>query len=181
MPHATPLTFRVATTSDDDVNAILKLVRSAYRGDDSRAGWTTEADLVADERIDAAGVRAKIDEPQGVILTAYDDTGRLASCCEILRRDDELAYFGLFAVDPTRQAGGIGRQVLAEAEEYARKVFGVQKMEMNVIFPREELIAWYIRRGYTKTDETKPFPYEQLVNGKALRDDLYFSVLVKEL
>jgi GNAT superfamily N-acetyltransferase len=181
MPHATSLTFRVATPSDEDVNAVLKLVRSAYRGETSRTGWTTEADLLADERIDAAGLRAKIEEPQGVVLLAHDDAGALASCCEILRRDDELAYFGMFAVDPLRQAGGIGRQVLAEAEYYARRMFGVRRMEMSVIWTRDELISWYVRRGYTKTEETRPFPYHGLVNGKALRDDLYFSILVKDL
>lgn len=177
----TPLTFRIATTGEEDVNAILKLVRSAYRGDASRTGWTTEADLLDDQRIDAAGILEKINEPQGVILLAHDDEGKLASCCEILKRDEELSYFGLFAVDPLRQAGGIGRQVLAEAEAYARKVFGVATMEMTVIWTRDELISWYVRRGYTKTDRTKPFPYEHLVEGKALRDDLYFTVLVKEL
>lgn len=181
MPHATNLTFRTATTDDADVDAILKIVRSAYRGDSSRAGWTTEADLVADERIDAAGVREKIEEPRGVILMAHDDDGALVSCCEILCRDDELAYFGLFAVDPVRQAGGIGRQVLAAAEDYARREFGVRRMEMSVIFTRSELIAWYGRRGYAVTDETRPFPYEHLVNGKALRDDLHFRILVKDL
>ncbi len=181
MPHATALSFRVATTKEEDVNEILKLVRSAYRGDASRTGWTTEADLVADERIDANGVVAKIEEAHGVILLAHDETGKLASCCEILRRDEELAYFGLFAVDPLRQAGGIGRQVLAAAEEYASKTFGVKKMEMSVIWTRDELISWYVRRGYTKTTQTAPFPYEHLVNGPALRDDLYFNILVKDL
>ncbi|KAG9255533.1 acyl-CoA N-acyltransferase [Emericellopsis atlantica] len=180
--HATPLTFRIAAPSDPDVSNVLALVRSAYRGDASRAGWTTEADLLADERIDHAGVLAKIADPNGVILMAHDETGALASCCELLKRPDgKLAYFGLFAVDPTRQAGGIGRQVLAEAERYAKQVFGVERMEMSVIWTRDELIAWYVRRGYTKTEETRPFPYEHLVNGKALRDDLYFSMLVKDL
>ena len=189
MGSATPLTFRVATTSDDDVDALLKLVRSAYRGEDSRKGWTTEADLLADERIDHDGIRAKIQEPHGVILMAHDDEGeegegakgRLAACCELLRRDEHVSYFGMFAVDPNRQAGGIGRRVLAEAEAYARKEFGVARMEMTVIWTREELISWYVRRGYTRTDERRPFPYEHLVNGKALRDDLYFICLYKDL
>lgn len=179
MSQQVSLTYQVA--SADNVPAILSLVRSAYRGDASRAGWTTEADLVMDERIDATGVLAKINEPNSAILLAHDDAGGLAACCELLKRDAETAYFGLFAVDPLRQAGGIGRQVLTEAEAYAKKVFGVAKLDMSVIWLREELISWYIRRGYKKTEERRPFPYDQLVNGKALRDDLYFSVLVKDL
>ena len=179
MAQPAALTFQVATSND--VTPVLSLVRSAYRGDASRAGWTTEADLVADDRIDEAGILSKINDPQGVVLLAYDAAGALASCCELLKRDGELAYFGLFAVDPLRQAGGIGKQVLAEAEAYAKKVFGVGRLEMQVIWLRADLIAWYERRGYTKTEETRPFPYEHLVNGKALRDDLYFVVIAKDL
>lgn len=175
----TRLTYRKATAAD--IPAVLRLILSAYRGETSRAGWTTEADLVDDERIDAEGVLAKINEPHGAVLLAHDASGALAACCEVLRRDAGLAYFGLFAVDPTRQAGGIGRQVLAEAEAYAKTAWGVTSMEMSVIWTRDELIAWYVRRGYSKTEETRPFPYAELVNGKALRDDLYFSILVKSL
>ncbi|TPX10291.1 uncharacterized protein E0L32_008696 [Thyridium curvatum] len=175
----TQLTFREATEAD--IPALLALIRSAYRGESSRAGWTTEADLVADERIDAAGLRAKIGEPEGAVLLATDAQGRLAACCELLRRDAALAYFGLFAVDPKRQAGGIGRQVLAYAEGYARAQWGVRGLEMSVIWTREELIAWYVRRGFVRTAETAPFPYESLVNGEALRDDLHFTILRKEL
>jgi GNAT superfamily N-acetyltransferase len=174
------LTFRKATSAD--ASSVLNLVRSAYRGESSRAGWTTEADLVADERIDTPGVVAKITHPRGAILLASDPTsGDLVSCCEVLCRDDDIAYFGLFAVDPKKQAGGVGRKVLEHAEAFAKKEFGAKHMEMWVIWPREELIAWYIRRGYQKTSRTAPFPYEHLVNGKALRDDLYFVTLDKEL
>ena len=175
----THLVFSKATPSD--APAVLSLVRSAYRGETSRAGWTTEADLLADERIDLEGVLEKIEEPQGAVLLARDETGALAASCELVKRDGAFAYFGLFAVDPRRQAGGIGRQVLAEAEGYARRAWGTEEMKMWVIWTREELIAWYVRRGYERTGETMPFPYEHLYNGKALRDDLYFVVLVKKL
>lgn len=179
MSQTPPLSFRAATP--DDIPAVLALVRSAYRGESSRAGWTTEADLVADERIDEAGMRAKITAPGGTILVAHDGAGRLAGCCELVRKDDDLAYFGLFAVDPARQAGGIGRSILARAEAHAKGVWGARRLEMWVIWTREELIAWYVRRGYAKTERTMPFPYAHLVNGKALRDDLHFAVLDKDL
>jgi hypothetical protein len=83
--------------------------------------------------------------------------------------------------NPTRQGGGIERQVLTYAEEFAQRQWGVRKMEMMVIWLREDIIAWYARRGYQKTGETRPFPYAELVNGVALRDNLYFDVLVKDL
>lgn len=173
------LNYRKATSSD--VSPVRALVLSAYRGEASRDGWTTEADLLSDERIDEAGVLQKITDPHGAVLLAHDDAGLLVSCCELLRRDDNVAYFGMFAVDPKRQAGGIGRQVLTQAEVYAKETWGVGKLEMSVIWTREELISWYVRRGFVKTERTAPFPYEGLVNGKAMRDDLYFVILEKDL
>ncbi|KAL7792549.1 hypothetical protein V8C37DRAFT_402279 [Trichoderma ceciliae] len=165
----------------DDLQAVLALVRSAYRGESSRAGWTTEADLLDDQRIDEKGLLAKINEPLGAVLVAHDGAGDLLACCEVLKQSDTLGYFGLFAVNPLRQAGGIGRTVLAEAEAYAKQTWGLTEMEMCVIWTRDELIQYYIRRGYRKMEKTKPFPYAELVSGKALRDDLYFSVLIKAL
>ncbi|UQX86912.1 GNAT family N-acetyltransferase [Jatrophihabitans telluris] len=173
------LTFSVAEA--DDAGAVADLVRSAYRGDSSRQGWTTEADLLSDDRIDAIGVLAKISDPNGVVLLGRGDDGALLTCCEVLHRGDQLGYFGMFAVQPTAQGGGIGRLVLDEAERFARQRWGVATMEMTVIGQRGELIAWYLRRGYRRTGERRAFPYEVLAEGQALRDDLYFEVLTKPL
>lgn len=181
------LTFRKATPAD--IPALLALVKSAYRGEESRQGWTTEADLVADERIDETGLLAKITAPGSAVLLATTITTttteeNLLACCEVLRHPPpgDLSYFGLFAVNPKLQNGGIGRRMLAEAERYAREEMGAARMEMTVVWLREELIAWYVRRGYVVVEgEKRPFPYEHLVNGKALRDDLYFLVLRKDL
>ncbi|KKY31280.1 putative acetyltransferase [Diaporthe ampelina] len=201
---APPLTFRKATPADTP--ALLALVKSAYRGEDSRQGWTTEADFLADERIDEAGLLGKITAPGSTVLLATTTTTTttsppsnapipgagaaaaaaetLLACCEVLRHPppSDLSYFGLFAVDPRLQNGGIGRRVLAEAERHARGDMGAARMEMTVVWLREELIAWYVRRGYAVArGEKRPFPYGSLVNGKALRDDLYFLVLRKDL
>lgn len=174
------MTLSLRPARPDDAPQVADLVRTAYRGDESRSGWTTEADLLSDDRIDAAGVAGKIDDPHTEVLLGEDDEGRLIACCEIVDRGDGLAYFGMFAVSPTLQAGGIGRQVLAEAEDRARDR-GARTMEMTVIGQREELIDWYVRRGYERTDERREFPYHLLEPGQAKREDLYFTVLVKKL
>lgn len=173
------LRYRIAASSDAE--AVLALVRRAYRGESSRAGWTTEADLLDDQRIDLSGVRNKITRPDGFVLLAEDENAALVACCELAARRGGLGYFGMFAVEPTRQAGGIGRQVLAEAERRARADLAATRMQLGVIAQRTELIAWYERRGYRRTGETWPFPYDELVDGQALRDDLVFVVLRKDL
>jgi len=188
----TTLTIRTATPAD--IGPLLSLISSAYRGDQSRLGWTTEADLLTGDRIDSAGLLAKISDPDGVMLlaaapTTDSDPSAPASpvaCCElqVRRRNDgtKIGYFGLFAVDPRHQGSGLGRQVLQIAEGYARDTLGLDRLEMSVIFTRAELIAWYMRRGYARTGERRPFPYEQLVSGAvALRNDLYFEILEKSL
>lgn len=179
MATTSNLQFRVATP--DDAVPLQPFVKSAYRGESSRQGWTTEADLLEGDRIDVPGLKAKITAPDAAILLAADDAGALVACCEVAKSSADVAYFGMFAVDPLRQGGGLGRKVLAYAEDYCRRTWGVERMEMSVIWTREELISWYVRRGYKKTGGTAPFPYGVVENGKPLRDDLYFEIMVKDL
>lgn len=179
-----PLSLNIRKATPDDLAPLLPLVQSAYRGEESRKGWTTEADLVAGQRIDAAGLLLKINDPLGAVLIAIppgSDTP--VACCEVVGQDESkgVAYFGLFAVDPERQGGGLGKVVLNSAEQYVRDTWGTKRMEMTVIWTRKELLAWYLRRGYSKTGEKRPFPYGKPENGTPLRDDLYFDVLIKDL
>ena len=174
---ATKPTFRTATAAD--VPALVALVERAYRGDASRAGWTTEADLLGGQRTDPEGVAAVVDAPSGRMLVA-DLDGAPAACCQLEHRGDH-AYFGMFAVDPGLQGGGLGKKVLREAERLAREEWGAAEMRMTVITARGELIAWYVRRGYVRTGERSPFPYGDERFGLPKRDDLEFELLVKKL
>ncbi|MFG3052507.1 GNAT family N-acetyltransferase [Kitasatospora sp. NPDC048239] len=169
------LDFRTATTAD--VPALVELVESAYRGDSSRAGWTTEADLLEGQRTDAEGVTAAVTHSDGVVLLA-ERAGELLACCQLERRG-ERAYFGMFSVRPGRQGGGVGRLVLAEAERVAAEEWGVAELEMTVIEQRSDLIAWYERRGFRRTGVYTPFPYGDERFGVPLRPDLRFETLTK--
>jgi ribosomal protein S18 acetylase RimI-like enzyme len=163
------------------VPAIVDLVESAYRGDASRAGWTTEADLLDGQRTDAAAVADSVAADGAVVLLNLDEAGRIAACCQVERRDDHIAYFGMFAVRPGAQGGGVGNAMLAEAERFAREEYDASHLEMTVIGQRSDLIAWYERRGYRRTGETRPFPYGDERFGIPRRDDLHFVVLTKPL
>jgi GNAT superfamily N-acetyltransferase len=170
-------TFRLATPTD--IPAILALVESAYRGDVSRKGWTTEADLLDGQRTDAAGVAELIAKPGSCLLLAERD-GALLACANLERRGD-AGYFGMFSVRPDLQGGGIGRATLAEGERIARDDWHCREMQMTVISVRDELIAWYERRGYERTGKYSPFPYGDERFGIPKRDDLRFELLVKRL
>ncbi|MTE21967.1 GNAT family N-acetyltransferase [Streptomyces sp. TRM43335] len=174
--------FRVAR--EEDVPALVALVESAYRGESSRAGWTTEADLLDGQRTDPEGVADVIRAPDSVLMVAERD-GEPVACCQLERRTGDagepVAYFGMFAVRPVLQGGGLGRTVLAEAERRARAEWGAREMHMTVITAREDLIAWYERRGYVRTGERSPFPYGDERFGVPRRPDLEFELLVKPL
>ena len=170
-------TLRTATAAD--IPALIALVTSAYRGDASRAGWTTEADLLDGARIDADGLQADLARPRSSILLAERD-GHLLACAHVAD-DQGKGYFGMFSVDPAQQGGGIGKWMMDAAETHAAREWGVPVMQMTVIDVREELIAFYERRGYMRTGIKKPFPYGDARFGVPKRDDLRFEILEKPL
>jgi SUF system NifU family Fe-S assembly protein len=175
--HETELQFRAAGA--DDVPAIVALVESAYRGDLSRQGWTTEADMLDGQRTDPEGVAALIAKPDNRIVLAAR-RGELVACAHLERTPDGC-YFGMFSVRPTLQGGGVGHAVLSECERIARSEWRCERLHMTVIKQRAELIAWYERRGYARTGESKPFPYGDERYGLPKRPDLEFIVLAKSL
>lgn len=171
------LTLRAAVPAD--VAAVVALVNSAYRGDSSRAGWTTEADLLGGQRVDAAGLLDLIAAPQAVVLV-HEADGHVVACCHLERRGNTTCI-GMLTVQPARQGSGLGRQLLAAAEAWAVTAFAARSMLMTVIAQRAELIAWYERRGYRRTGRTEPFPYGDERFGLPQRPDLVFVVMEKAL
>lgn len=172
-----PLSFRDAVA--DDVDELVGLVTSAYRGDVSRQGWTTEADLLDGNRIDPDVLRHDIARARSKVLLAERD-GRILACAHVADEDGH-GYFGMFSVRPDLQGGGIGKHLLNEAERVVRDEWRLPAMRMTVIDVRDELIAFYERRGYRRTGIYKPFPHGDERFGKPKRDDLRFEVLEKTL
>jgi ribosomal protein S18 acetylase RimI-like enzyme len=181
MSPSASLAFRFAGPAD--VDAVVALVQSAYRGMDSREGWTTEADWIDGQRTDADEVGSIVAGPDSDILLGEEaGPGRdLLASCQLARRADGRAYFGMFAVRPDQQGRGTGRLMLREAERLAVADWGATVMEMTVLDVRADLIAWYERLGYRRTGETQPFPYGVPAFGVPRVDDLRFAVLARRL
>ena len=171
------LAFRAATL--DDVDAVVALVERCYRGEASRAGWTTEADLLGGQRTDRDEVRTLVVGPTTQIVLAH--RGAELVGCVLVKDEGEGAYLGMLSVSPGLQSGGLGRAILEEAERVARDELGRPTMRMRVFVQRAPLIAWYERRGYRRTGETEAFPYGDPRFGEPKRDDLVFEVLRKDL
>ena len=169
--------FRNAVEAD--IPALVPLVTSAYRGDASRAGWTTEADLLDGNRIDPEVLRADILRAGSRILLAERGADMLG--CAHVCIEDGAGYFGMFSIRPDLQGAGLGKLLLAEAERVVREEWKLPAMRMTVIDVREELIAFYERRGYRRTGIKKPFPATDPRFGIPRRDDLRFEVLEKPL
>lgn len=156
-----------------DLARLHPVIERAYRGDSARGGWTHEADLLDDQRTDIETLTAILDAPGERLLVAELD-GVIIGCVQVSDRGHGTSYLGLLCVDPERQAGGLGKQLMAQAEALAVHTFNAARMEMTVIDSRIELIRYYERRGYRVSGETRPFPV--LVD-----PPLQFAVLVKAL
>lgn len=172
-----PLEFRDAR--HDDIPWLVDLVTRAYRGEASRKGWTTEADILDGARIDAERMQAIIDTPRSLVLVA--EAEGVPKACAQVAFEDGAGYFGMFSVEPELQGAGIGKAVLAEAERLARARWQAPLMRMTVIDVRQSLIEFYERRGYVRTGRHAPFPYGDERYGIPKRDDLRFEVLEKVL
>lgn len=172
------LSFRPAAPSD--VGAICALVNSAYRGDSSRRGWTTEADFLDGQRIDPEMLLELISRPQVRIELAILPDGALAGCVELNRESSESCYLGMLTIDPARQRARLGQSLLERGEALARQ-WGCAHMRMRVLSGRSELIEYYERRGYRRTGGYEPFPEHDARFGVPKVRGLRFAVLVKKL
>jgi ribosomal protein S18 acetylase RimI-like enzyme len=171
----TGATFRFAAV--DDAAAVASLVERAYRGEESKLGWTTEADLLEGPRTSPETIAGLIAGSDARFVLA-EEGGALVACAMIQRQGDR-AYFGTFAVEPRRQARGLGKAVLAASERAAAETWGARLMVMTVINERTSLIEWYERRGYDLTGERRAFPFS--AQAGAVRQDFDFVVMEKAL
>ena len=161
-----------------DIAEVQALVNAAYRGDASRAGWTTEANLIAGtQRIDVASLQAMIESNNETVLLLRNNEGALEGCV-YLQQQPQGMYLGMLSVWPQQQAQGTGKRLMQAAEDFTRSQ-QVQRIFMSVITGRTELIAWYNRRGYNDTGERKPFP-DNPVFGTPMQP-LEFMMLEKEI
>jgi ribosomal protein S18 acetylase RimI-like enzyme len=167
-----PAVIVLTTASPSDAPRLKALLEAAYRGDSARRGWTHEADILDDERVAPGEIERLLSDPAVTILTARDGA-ELIGCVAVTCKGTALAYLGMLCVAPDQQSAGLGRRLLDDAEDRAR-LAGMAAIEMTVIESRAALIAWYERRGYSRTGETRPYP--------APRDPpVAFAVLEKPL
>lgn len=166
--------------NDSHIPALVKLVNSAYRGDSSKAGWTTEADLLLGQRVDAEGLKEQINKEDSVVLIAEDeDADKILGCVHIEKRGSRC-YLGMLTVDPTLQGKGLGKQLVDECEAFAQ-FWDCHQIYMTVIAQRTELIAWYEKLGFKNTKKTEPFPYGDERFGIPQVPDLVFTILEKSV
>ncbi len=169
--------FRTATHSD--VPELNRLVNSAYRGDSSRAGWTTEADLLEGVRTNPENLLSDIENPDSRIELLFDSNQVLQGCVCLRKKPNGICYLGTLSVNPLLQGKGCGKLILDHSEKVAKE-WNCNQISMSVISRRHELIAYYERRGYRLTGNTEPFPVEpELFQWKV--ENLVLAELIKKL
>ncbi len=161
----------------NDVTALNVLINSAYRGESSKAGWTTEADILGGQRTDEEDLKAIIAKDGCTVLKYTNEAGEIISCVRLEKHNSKM-YLGMLTVSPVLQGGGIGKQMMAASEKLAKEENCVS-VYMQVIKGRDELIAWYQRQGYSDTGKRKPFPISDPRFGIP-RKELEFIIMEKE-
>ena len=160
-----------------DITALNILINSAYRGESSKKGWTTEEHLLGGIRTDEQGLNNTFDN-QAITVLKYTDNDKIIGTVSLEKQGNKL-YLGMLTVSPDLQGGGIGKQLLKAAEVFAQEE-NIPKIVMTVISVRAELIAWYERHGYVQTGEIKPFPMDDPNFGMP-KEFLEFVVLEKNV
>lgn len=149
----------ISIAEEKDIGALVALMDIAYRGEHSKKGWTSEADLfIGNKRTDEAAVEKLIKRPGSGFLK-YMQGEKIEGCVYLHKKENRL-YLGMFSVSPSAQGKGIGKKLLTAADQYAIER-NCSSIFMTVITVREELIAWYEKNGYQKTGETLPFPVDE--------------------
>lgn len=168
--------FPILPAQATDLPELVRLINSAYRGEASKKGWTTEADLIqGTQRIDEPELSATLGRPGTTLLKCLDAAGRIVGCV-FLETFGERLYLGMLSVSPEQQGGGIGKKLLQAAEVEARER-GCRSIYMSVISVRSELVDWYKRQGYQPNGATKPFPTDNKFGTPV--QELEFVVLEK--
>lgn len=168
--------------AESDYAEIIDLANVAYRKTGSGSSWNSEEGLIAGQRLNQSLLLEEFARKPDAHLLVYRDTvgGPLLGTVWVEPKDSNTWYLGLLTVRPDMQAQGLGKIILAAAENFVRS-HGGNRIRMTVLHVRTTLIAWYERRGYTLTGETEPWHYDDERFGTALRDDLYFVVMEKAL
>ena len=169
--------FYIRPATVIDITALEKLVNSAFRGESSRQGWTSEADLLDGIRIDKLALQEMIDTPGAVILNYYGEEHTLMGCVFLQKQESKL-YLGMLTVSPFKQSKGIGKQLMLAAESYAISN-NCTSITMNVLYDREELTGWYLRQGFYLTGEQKKFPDDTRFG--IPKKKLFFQIMQKDL
>jgi ribosomal protein S18 acetylase RimI-like enzyme len=167
--------FNFATVAD--VPALAALIERAYRGPEAAKGWTNESEILTGPRSSPDEIASFVRDREARFVTARD--GQHIAACALVKKEGNGAYFGMFAIDPDLQGGGLGKLMMAHSEEAARVLWRSKSMRLTVISLRARLIEWYERRGYVRTGESEPFPFDTAAG--ALRTDFDLTVLRKKL
>ncbi len=161
-----------------DLTQLVALINSAYRGEASKSGWTTEAELLLGElRTDIATLSTAMDKKEAVILKHTSEKGEITGCVYLHKQERGL-YLGMLSVSPLLQGAGIGKKLMAAAEQFGKEK-NCSSIFMNVLTPRHELIAWYERHGYRQTSERIPFPADKRFGIPT--QPLEFMIMIKDL
>lgn len=148
--------MKVSRAILSDLSNICLLANKAYRGDEARKGWTFETDFIeGDKRTDENDLFFLFSNEKAIFLIAKNDKEVITGSVYLEVKNENL-YMGMLSVEPTLQGNGIGKLLVTNAIQYGQSL-GLEKIQIQVIHRRTELILWYEKLGFIMSDKILPF------------------------
>ena len=176
--------FQLSRVTSKDFDEVVSLVNSAYRGDSSRLGWTTEAKYLDGQRIDLQILNEEVQNSnKSLFCLRAEDNLEIIGTVQLEKFEDDKGigcYLGMLTVKPSLQNTGLGKWLMSQAETHAKE-WGARRITLGVLNPRQELMAWYQRRGYRSTGQRESFPVNHDKFGYPKIKDLHFLMFEKTI
>jgi GNAT superfamily N-acetyltransferase len=134
----------VRVAEDHDAEALVRLINLTFRA---------ERPFVEGDRIDLVEVRARM--AKGEFLLMHE--GETLIGCVHVETHRDRGHIGLLGIDPAHQKAGLGKQLMASAEENLRAA-GCKVADLRFINHRTELLRFYMQLGYAESGSAA-FPF----------------------
>lgn len=158
----TKIIIAIVNATIKDITELTILVNHAYRGAESKHGWTNEAEILDGPRIDHKILVEQFNTKNAVILKYDDDRNKRIIGAVYLEVQENKLYFGTLTVPPQIQRKGTGTSLLDFAVAYGRQ-HNCKVLYGTILNKRPELMEWYSHHGFKYTGKISPFPKDPRV------------------
>ncbi len=168
-------TLKIHTIGTEYIEKIALLINNSYR---KAGGWTNKVGLVEGLRINQQYIKQLLKEDKNYFFYLKKDND--IAGCVLIKNHDNYAEISTLAVKITLQNQKIGSQLLLFCEHFIKHKLKLDRIILQVVSARKALSAFYLRRGYIKTELVSNYPASAII-GTPKQKQLTVSTFEKHL